>query len=68
MTTYKIEDIKEEELVLKKLRNGRTPSPEHISNELLKYEAEKLTQHLTSLINNKILYFYRIPDGCKSVL
>lgn len=52
------EDVKE---ALKKLRNRKSPGLDGITNELLKYGGESITDQLTTLIN-KILHFHRIPD------
>ena len=49
------------ELALKKLKNRKSAGPDGITNELLKYGGDNLTEQLKILIN-KIMYHHRIPD------
>ena len=49
------------ELALKKIKNRKSAGPDGITNELLKYGGDNLTEQLKILIN-KIIYHHRIPD------
>ena len=53
------------ELALKKLKNRKSAGPDGITNELLKYGGDNLTEQLKILIS-KIIYHHRIPDELRN--
>ena len=49
------------ELALKESKNRKSAVPDGITNKLLKYGGDNLTEQLKILIN-KIIYHHKIPD------